>query len=180
MCDQLLQSCLTLCDPMDSCPPGSSVPGTLQAKVLEWDAMHFSRGSSQCRDWTHVSCIIGRFFTAELPGSPSIVIKATINIFPRDFLILDEPLYPAAKPRVFPLLWWMSVLCLVSQSFLILWDHMFCSSPGSTVHGDSPSKNAGVGCHALLQGIFPTQGSSPDLPLCRRIPHQLNYQGSPT
>ena len=38
-------------------------------------------------------------------------------------------------------------------------DHMDCSSPGSSVHGDSPSKNSGVVCHALLQGIFSTQGN---------------------
>ena len=39
---------------------------------------------------------------------------------------------------------------------------MNCSSPGSAVHGASPSTNTGVGCHALLQGIFPTQGSNPE------------------
>ena len=38
---------------------------------------------------------------------------------------------------------------------------MDCSPPGSSVHGDSAGKNTGVGCHALLQGIFPTQGSNP-------------------
>ena len=41
-----LQSCLTLCDPMDCSPPGSSVHGILQARILEWVAMPFSRGSS--------------------------------------------------------------------------------------------------------------------------------------
>ena len=40
---------------------------------------------------------------------------------------------------------------------------MDCSPPGSSVHGESPGKNTGVGCHALLQGIFPTQGSNPAL-----------------
>ena len=60
---QLLQSCLTLCDPMDSSPPGSSVHGILQARILEWFSMTASRGSSQPRDWTWVSCIAGRFFT---------------------------------------------------------------------------------------------------------------------
>ena len=44
---------------------------------------------------------------------------------------------------------------------------MDCSPPGSSVHGDSPGKNSGVSCHALLQGIFPTQGSNPGLPHCR-------------
>ena len=40
---------------------------------------------------------------------------------------------------------------------------MACSLPGSSVHGDSPGKNTEVGCHALLQGVFPTQGSNPGL-----------------
>ena len=53
----------TLCDPMDCSPPGSSVHGILQARVLEWVAMPFSRGSSQLRDRTQVSCIAGDFFT---------------------------------------------------------------------------------------------------------------------
>ena len=44
------QSCLTHCDPMDWSPPGSSVHGILQARVLEWVAIPFSRGSSQTRD----------------------------------------------------------------------------------------------------------------------------------
>ena len=45
---------------------------------------------------------------------------------------------------------------------------MDCSPPGSSVHGDSLAKNTGVGCHALLQGIFPTQGSNPGLLYCRK------------
>ena len=44
------QSCLTLCDPMDCSPPGSSVCGISQARILEWVAISFSRGSSQHRD----------------------------------------------------------------------------------------------------------------------------------
>ena len=57
------QSCPTLCDPMDCSPPGSSVHGILQARILEWVAISFSRGSSLPRDQTRVSCIAGRFFT---------------------------------------------------------------------------------------------------------------------
>jgi len=54
---------MTLCDPMDCSPPGSSVHGLLQARILEWVAIPFSTGSSQPRDQTQVSCIAGRFFT---------------------------------------------------------------------------------------------------------------------
>ena len=59
----LTQSCLTLCKPKDCSPAGSSVHGILQARILEWSVMPFSRGSSQSRDQTQVSCIAGRFFT---------------------------------------------------------------------------------------------------------------------
>ena len=57
------RSCPTLCHPMDYSPPGSSVHGILQARILESVAMPFSRGSSWPRDWTRVSCTTGRFFT---------------------------------------------------------------------------------------------------------------------
>ena len=60
---EVSQSCLTLCDPMDCSLPGSSVHGIFQARVLEWGAISFSRGSSQPRDPTWVSLIAGRHFT---------------------------------------------------------------------------------------------------------------------
>ena len=56
------QSCLTLCDLMDCSPPGSSVHGILQARMLEWVAIPFSRRSSPPRDQTQVSSIAGGFF----------------------------------------------------------------------------------------------------------------------
>ena len=56
-------SCVQLYDPMDCSPPGSSVQGILQARVLEWVAISFSRGYSWHRDRTHISCIAGGFFT---------------------------------------------------------------------------------------------------------------------
>ena len=68
------------------------------------------------------------------------------------------------------------MLCLIAQSCPILCDPMVCSPPGFSVHGDSPGKNTGVGCHALLQGIFPTQGSNTGFPYCRQILYCLSYQ----
>ena len=62
------QSCLTLSDPTNYSPPGSSVHGIFQARILEWVAISFSRGSSWPRDRAQVSCIVGRFFTSEPPG----------------------------------------------------------------------------------------------------------------
>ena len=60
---KVTQSCPTLCDPMDCSSPGSSVHAVLQARILEWVAVPFSRGSSQPRDENQVSHIAGRFFT---------------------------------------------------------------------------------------------------------------------
>ena len=71
-----------------------------------------------------------------------------------------------------------AVLCIVTQSCPILCNPMGYSPPGSSVHGDSPGKNTGVGCYALLQGIFPAQGSNPGLLHYRWILYQLNLQGS--
>ena len=74
--------------------------------------------------------------------------------------------------------WISAVLWLVVQLCPTLWDPMDYSLPGSSVHGDSLGKNTGVGCHVLLQGIFPTQGLNPGLPHCRWILYCLSYQGS--
>ena len=67
-CDQLF------CDPMDRSPPGSSVHGLTQARILEWFAIFFSRGSSPSWDQTFVSCIAGGFFTTESPGKPMLCV----------------------------------------------------------------------------------------------------------
>ena len=56
--------------------------------------------------------------------------------------------------------------------------HELYSLLGSSVHGDSPGKNTEMGCHALLQGIFPTQGLNPGLPQCRQILYHLSHQGN--
>ena len=59
---EVTQSCPTLCDPVDYSPPGSSVHGILQTRILEWVAISFSSGSSQLRDQAQVSRIAGRRF----------------------------------------------------------------------------------------------------------------------
>ena len=69
-------------------------------------------------------------------------------------------------------------VCLITQSCLTLCNPMDCSPPSSSVHADSPGKNTGVGCHALLQGIFLTQGLNPGLLYCRQIVYHLSHQGS--
>ena len=63
---QVLSHCFP--DPMDCSLSGFSVHGISQARILKWAAISFSRGSSQPRDWTQVSCVTGGFFTTEPPG----------------------------------------------------------------------------------------------------------------
>ena len=62
------QSCLTLCNLMDRRPPGSSVHGILQARILEWVTIPFSRASSQSGNQIQVSCLADRFFTFWVAG----------------------------------------------------------------------------------------------------------------
>ena len=85
------------------------------------------------------------------------------------YLYLSTPLIVKSEVKV-----------LVVQLRLTVCDPMDCSLPGSSVHGDSPAKNTRVGCHALLQGIFPIQGLNPGLLHCRQILYHLSHQGSPS
>ena len=82
ICAKSLQSCLTLCNPMDCGPPGSYVPGILQAGLLEWVAMPSSGGSSQPRDQTHISDA-GRFLTT------SATWEALLSLYICLFWIFD-------------------------------------------------------------------------------------------
>ena len=83
--------------------------------------------------------------------------------------------YFPVMPSVFP-----PIMMLVAQSCQTPCDLMDCSSPGSFVHGILQERILGWGCHSLLQGIFPTQGSNPGFLHCRWILYHLSYQGSPT
>ena len=107
------QSRPTHCGPMDYSPPGSSVHGILQARILEWTAISFSRGSSQPSDWTRVSCIAGRFFTiwvtrGALPNSFSdpkgkTCFQSLRNNFPVHKSSLEAPLL--VLKTLFPSSW---------------------------------------------------------------------------
>ena len=139
----------TLCDPMDCNSPGSSVHG------FSWQE-----------------------YWSGLPRPPPGDLSAQGSNLCLCFLHWQAgslPLIPPGKPPYKV----CAVLRLVAQSRPTLCDPMDCSPPGSSVHGDSPGKNTGVGCHALLQGIFLTQESNWGLPHYRRILYQLSYQGSP-
>ena len=77
MCCVLSSSCLTLSNPTNCSLPASLSMGILPARILEWVAMPFSRGSSQPRDWTQVSHIAGRFFTIWATREAHQVLAAT-------------------------------------------------------------------------------------------------------
>ena len=83
VCAKLLQLCSTLCDPMDCSPPGSSVHGMSQAKILEWVAISFSRVSPPIRDQTLVSCTGRGFFTTKpilKPQLPSPALSLSLSL----------------------------------------------------------------------------------------------------
>ena len=73
---EVVQSFLTLCNPMDCSLPDFSVHGIFQARILEWVTISFSRGSSQPRDRTWVSCIAGGFFRREASAMLKVKVKS--------------------------------------------------------------------------------------------------------
>ena len=84
-----------------------------------------------------------------------------------------------APPEGKSFLYHFSACAVLSLSVVLtLCDPMDYCPPGTSVHGDSPGKNTGVGCHTLLQEIFPTQESNPGLPQCRQVLYCLSHQGS--
>ena len=124
---KVAQSCPTLCDPMDCSPPGSSIHGILQARILEWVAGPFSRGSSQPRDWTQVSHIAGRFFTIwatrEALNMTSVVKYWNfVTVFVTSFYY-PGPASPGNHGSVSVTLGWFAfsrILCKWSHTFYIL------------------------------------------------------------
>ena len=89
MCVKSLQSCLTLCNPMDCSPPGSSVHGILQARILEWVAMPSSRGSSPPRDWTRVSCFLC-WQMGSLPPGPPGKPESSAHCIGQEYRVVDS------------------------------------------------------------------------------------------
>ena len=99
-CLKLLQSCPTLCNPMGCNPPGSSVHGILQARILEWIAMPSSRGSSPPRDWTWVSLRLLYWQVGSLPLAPlekprfSLRSSVNLNFIPSSEAFVFPQVYP--------------------------------------------------------------------------------------
>ena len=86
------QSCPVFFDRMDYSPPSSSVHEILQARILEWVAIPFSRGSSRARDWTQVSRIAGRFFTVWATREAQNIISYMINLKEIQIIVGKRPI----------------------------------------------------------------------------------------
>ena len=151
-----LQSCPTLCDPIDGSPPGSPVPGIFQARTLEWVAISFSNA------WK---------WKVKVKSLSSVQLLTTPWT-----AAYQAPLSMGFSRQEF----WSGVPLPSAQSCPTPYDPMDYSLPGSSVHGDSLGKNTGVGCHALLQGNLPIQASNPDLPHCSMILHCLSHREAPS
>ena len=116
---EVIQSCATLCDPMDCSLPGFSVHGIFPARVLEWVAISFSRGSSQPRNRTRVSRVAGRRFTLWPIQRKPLEYKAGQH--------------PTTSSTRMPHL--NNKQSEVAQLYPTLWDPLDCSLPGFSVHG---------------------------------------------
>ena len=90
---EVVQSCPTLCNPVDCSPPGSSFHGIFQARILEWVAISFSRGSSRPRDRTQVSHIAGRCFNLWATREALSWVIWAIYVILFLFLLLSYYLY---------------------------------------------------------------------------------------
>ena len=102
--------------------------------------------------------------------------------FPTPGIKLESPVSPAQQAFFTTSAAWKPALLssavgLVAQSWLTLCDPIDCSPPGFSVHRDSSGESTGVGSLSRLQRIFPTQGSNPGLPHCRRILYHQSHQG---
>ena len=101
-CYVVTGSCPTLCNPMDCSLPGSSVHGIFQARVLEWIAISFSRGSSRHRDQTWVSHIAARCFTIWATGETSSLFKLLFKMGKGSSLQQSRPAKECHLPPGFP------------------------------------------------------------------------------
>ena len=101
------------------------------------------------------------------PRSPALKVVS---------LLSEPPGNPRASSKLKGLSEAAATTAKPLQSCPTLCNPVDCSPPGSSVHGDPPGKNTGVVCHALLQGILPTQGSDSGLLHCRRILHHLSHE----
>ena len=165
-------------------------PWDSPSKNTEWVAISFSNAwkwKVKVRSFSHVG-LFATPWTAAHQAPPSMGFSrqeywsgvpspSPYNIlhYINDSIISRDLHYLLDKSS------WRNNCAVLSHSVVYnsLPPHGLYSLPGSFVHWNSPGKTTGVGCHAHLQGIFPTQGSNPGLPHCRQILCHLSYQENP-
>ena len=130
---EVTQPCPTLCDPMDCSLPVFSVHGILQARILEWVTISFSRGSFQLRDRTRVSCIGGRHFnlwaTREAPFLrvvASNLFRILINLFSKMGLLTRQNMWTLDYSCTH-----LNTLCLLCMVEYVFWKYFNINFSGN-------------------------------------------------
>ena len=139
--EEVAQSCLTVCDPMDCSLQGSSVHGIFQARVLEWVAISFSRGSSRLRDQTQVSHIAGRWFAVWAPEKPILCARKCITVMWKHLACVRVALSGFSAVQLFATLW--TVPCQTPLSTGLSrqehWNGLPCPPPGEPSQPRDPT-----------------------------------------
>ena len=158
------------CNPTDCSPPGSFVHGILQARILEWVAISFSRGSSPPRNWTLVSCIAGRFFTHEATrDSPFNLITSLKALSSNIVIVLGTPTYEfggiqlslqqspcldnPSEGRLLPSLRSHQICHFLWEAFLIIW--LLAELSSTLFIAFSAFPTVGIPCFLSYYVIFP-------------------------
>ena len=175
-----LQSCPTLCDPREGSPPGSPIPGILQARTLEWVAISFSNAwkwKVKVKSLSRVRLLVTPWTAAyQAPPSMGFSRQEYWSGVPLPYLDKVICLYTLYMKSVS--FWPLLHEFILTQScplFATAWTVAY-QAPLSM---GSPGKNIGVGCNFLLQGIFLTQGSNPHLLHWQADSSPLSHRGNP-
>ena len=134
--------------------------------------------------WIHslILPLTSCYSAAYLPQASYFYRVTNSCILPRTFLVSAMEIPHPGKTQAFgsPSLSFIVLTVKLAQSCPTFCDPHGLQPTMLLRPWDSPGKNTGVGCHFLLQAIFPTQGSNPGLPRCRQTLYHLSHQGSPS
>ena len=159
-------------------PPRLLCPWNFPGKNSRVGCHFLLQGSSRSRDWTaslEFPTLAGRFFTTRVTWEAKFYLLCFTIKFSNTFTNTKNTLCSHNTPSmtIYTHIQYIHI-CVLSCSVI-----SNSLQPCRLYHGNSPGKNTGVGCHALPQGILPTQGSDSGLPHYRQILYCLNHQRSP-
>ena len=191
---------------MDCSPPGSSVRGILQPRILEWVTISFSRGSSQTRDQTRVSCISGKCFilwdTREAPefnsddhyiyycGQESLRINGVaimVNKSLKCSTLMQSQKLILSRKAIFKIAFWFHMydVCALVPKLCPTLGHFMIVARQAPIPMEFSRQEYWSGLpfpspgDLPKPGIFPNQGSNPGLLHFRQMLYPLSHQGSP-